>query len=206
MSLQLHRLDEAEKHARLAMNDMPVEAHQFLAQIALERKDFALATTEANATVGPKRDRPFALMLLGQIAQAQGKFEEALQYFDQAAAIGESKHRHATPMLNFFRGDALARLGRSDEAEQAFRAEIEKYPTEPRPYKNLILLYATEGKNTEATQLIFSLEKAAPTPPSYVAISETLKIIGDRNGARFWAARGLSKYPNDRQLQALFRG
>ena len=43
-------------------------------------------------------------------------------------------------------------------------------------------------------------------PPSYVAISETLKIIGDRNGARFWAARGLSKYPNDRQLQALFRG
>jgi arylsulfatase A-like enzyme/Tfp pilus assembly protein PilF len=206
MSLQLHRLDEAEKHAKLAMNDMPVEAHQFLAQIALERKDFARATAEANAVVGPKRDRPYALMLLGQIAQGQGKFEEALQYFDQAAAITESKHRHAPPMLSFFRGDALARLGRADEAEQAFRAEIEKNPTEPRPYKNLILLYATEGKNTEATQLIFSLEKAAPTQPSYVAISETLKIIGDRNGARFWAARGLSKYPNDRQLQALFRG
>ncbi len=206
MSLQLHRLDEAEKHARLAINDMPVEAHQFLAQIALERKDFARATAEANAVVGPKRDRPYALMLLGHIAQGQGKYEEALQYFDQAAAITESKHRHSTPMLNFFRGDTLARLGRSDEAEQAFRAEIEKYPTEPRPYKNLILLYATEGKNTEATRLIFSLEKAAPTPPSYVAISETLKIIGDRNGARFWAARGLSKYPNDRQLQALFRG
>ncbi|MDQ6800294.1 MAG: sulfatase-like hydrolase/transferase [Acidobacteriota bacterium] len=206
MSLQLNRLDEAEKHAKLAMNDMPVEAHQFLAQIALDRKDFARATAEANAVVGPKRDRPYALMLLGQIAQGQGKFEEALQYFDQASAISESKHRHATPMLNFFRGDALARLGRADEAEQAFRTEIEKYPSEPRPYKNLILLYATEGKNTEATQLIFSLEKAAPTPPSYVAISETLKIIGDRNGARFWAARGLSKYPNDRQLQALFRG
>jgi arylsulfatase A-like enzyme/Tfp pilus assembly protein PilF len=206
LSLQLHRLDEAEKHAKLAMNDMPVEAHQFLAQIALERKDFARATAEANAIVGPKRDRPYALMLLGQIAQGQGKFEEALQYFDQAAAISESKHRHPTPLLNFFRGDALARLGRAEEAEQAFRAEIEKYPTEPRPYKNLILLYATEGKTTEATQLIFSLEKAAPTPPSYVAISETLKIIGDRNGARFWAARGLSRFPNDRQLQALFRG
>jgi len=33
-----------------------------------------------------------------------------------------------------------------------------------------------------------------------------LKIIGDRNGARFWAARGLSKYPADRQLSALYRG
>ena len=206
MSLQQHRLDEAEKHAKLALNDMPVEAHQFLAQIALERKDYARATTEANSVVGPKRDRPYALLLLGQIAHGEGKYDEALQYFDQAIAIAESKHRHAPPMLNFFRGDTLARLGRPDEAEQAFRAEIEKYPTEPRPYKNLILLYATEGKNSEATQLIFSLEKAAPTPPSYVAISETLKIIGDRNGARFWAARGLSKYPNDRQLQALFRG
>ena len=145
-------------------------------------------------------------MLLGQIAQKEGKFEEALQYFDQAVAISELKHRHPTPLLSFFRGDALARLGRAEEAEAAFRTEIEKYPTEPRPYKNLILLYATEGKTAEATQLIFSLERAAPTPPSYVAISETLKIIGDRNGARFWAARGLSRFPNDRQLQALVRG
>jgi arylsulfatase A-like enzyme/Tfp pilus assembly protein PilF len=206
ISLQLHHLDEAEKHARLALNDTPVEAHQLLAQIALERKDFARAKEEASAVVGPKRDRPYALMLLGQIAQGEGKFEEALQYFDQAVAISESKHRHPTPLLNFFRGDALARLGRAEEAEAAFRTEIEKYPAEPRPYKNLILLYATEGKTAEATQLIFSLEKAAPTPPSYVAISETLKIIGDRNGARFWAARGLSRFPNDRQLQALLRG
>ena len=206
MDLQLHRLDEAEKHARLAMNDLPVEAHHFLAQIALERKDFARASAEANAVVGPKRDRPYALMLLGRIAQEQGKLDEALGYFDQAVSISQSKHRDPAPMLNFFRGDTLARMGRAEEAEQAFRAEIEHYPTEPKPYKNLILLYATEGRNTEATQLIFSLEKAAPTPPSYIAISETLKVIGDRTGSRFWAARGLSRFPTDRQLQALVRG
>jgi len=206
MDLQLHRLDEAEKHANLAMNDLPVEAHHFLAQIALERKDFARANAEANAVVGPKRDRPYALMLLGRIAQEQGKLDEALGLFDQAVSISEAKHRDPAPMLNFFRGDTLARLGRADEAEEAFRTEILHHPTEPQPYKNLILLYATEGKNTEATQLIFSLEKAAPTPPSYIAISETLKVIGDRTGSRFWAARGLSRFPHDRQLQALFRG
>ncbi|HEY8132978.1 MAG TPA: sulfatase-like hydrolase/transferase [Thermoanaerobaculia bacterium] len=206
MDLQLHRLDEAEKHARLAMNDLPVEAHHFLAQIALERKDFARANAEANAVVGPKRDRPYALMLLGRIAQEQGQLDEALRYFDQAVSISEAKHRDPAPMLNFFRGDTLARMGRADEAEEAFRTEIIHHPTEPQPYKNLILLYATEGKNAEATQLIFSLEKAAPTPPSYIAISETLKVIGDHTGSRFWAARGLSRYPHDRQLQALFKG
>src|SRR6185436_15614150 len=61
-------------------------------------------------------------------------------------------------------------------------------------------------RSKPATELIFSLEKASPTPPSYLAISETLKTIGDRNGARFWAARGLSRFPGDRQLQAAFRG
>ena len=205
-SIKLRRLDDAEKHAQLAMHDLPVEAHHFLAQIAIERKDLAKATAEANAVVGPNRDRPYALMLLGRIEQAKGDVDGALKYYDQAASISDAKHRAYPPNLNFLRGDALARLGRADDAEKAFLAEIQSSPTEPQAYKNLILLYATEGKNQEATQLIFSLEKAAPTVPSYVAISETLKIIGDRTGARFWAARGLSRYPNDRQLQALLRG
>ena len=142
-------------------------------------------------------------MLLGGSAGA-GKIRGSAAVLRSGGGDPEAKHRHPS------RCSIIARCSRAprprDEAEQAFRTEIDKYPTEPRPYKNLILLYATEGKNDQATQLIFSLEKAAPTPPSYVAISETLKIIGDNNGARFWAARGLSKYPNDRHLQALFRG
>ena len=49
-----------------------------------------------------------------------------------------------------------------------------------------------EDRTDAATQLIFALEKAAPTPPSYVAIAETLKTIGDTKGAKFWASRGLT--------------
>ncbi|HEX9493904.1 MAG TPA: sulfatase-like hydrolase/transferase [Thermoanaerobaculia bacterium] len=206
IALQTHHLDEAEKHARLVMNDLPIEAHRVLALVALEKKDYPRALAEANAVAGPKRDRPYALMLLGRIAQAQGNLEESLRYFDEAAALTQTKHRQPVPSLNFFRGDTLARMGRADEAEQAFRTEIERFPTEPQPYKNLILLYVTEGKNDAATQLIFSLEKAAPTPPSYIAISETLKTVGDVNGSRFWAARGLIRFPNDSRLRTLRRG
>jgi Flp pilus assembly protein TadD len=97
-------------------------------------------------------------------------------------------------------------MGRGEEAEQAFRAEIAAFPDDPKAYKNLILLYAVEGKNDAATQLIFSLEKEAPTPPSYVAIAETLKLIGDVRGARFWATRGLQRFPGDPNLRALMRG
>ena len=206
LSLEMNRPDDAEKHAQLAMKDLPNEAHYLLAQVWIARKDYVRARQDAEASRGSRPDRPASLMLLGQIEKEQGHLDAALRYFDQANAVLQAKQRPPVEGLNFYRGDTLARLGRAEEAEDAFRREIAQYPTDPQAYKNLILLYVTEGKNAAATQLIFALEKAAPVPPSYVAISETLKTIGDRNGARFWAARGLSRFPRDRQLQALLRG
>jgi choline-sulfatase len=206
LSLELGRLDDAEAHAKLALKPTPHDAHEVLARVALRRKDFAKARQEANAAFDNDKNRPGNLMLLGQIALEEGKVEEALKDFDQAATLRQSKNQPALPHLNFFRGDCLARLGRSEEAEAAFQAEIKNFPTDPQPYKNLILLYAVENRTDAATQLIFALEKAAPTPPSYIAISETLKTIGDAKGAKFWASRGLTKYPADKQLHALYRG
>ena len=206
VALEQNRLDDAEKHARLIEKDLPNEARNVLGQVYLLRKDYARAAQEANDALAGGRDRPFALMLLGRVAMEQGRLDDALRDYDQADAIDKEKGRQPIPRLNYFRGDALARMGRGDEAEAAFRKEIELYPTDPQPYKNLLLLYAVEGRTDLATQLIFSLEKAAPTPPSYAAISETLKTIGDHNGARFWAARGLQRFPADRHLQALLRG
>jgi Flp pilus assembly protein TadD len=184
----------------------PHDAHEVLARVAMRRKDFVKARQEAKAAFDNDKNRPGNLMLLGQIALEEGKVEEALGDFDQAAALRQAKNQPVLPRLNFFRGDCLARLGRSDEAEAAFLTEIKNFSADPQPYKNLILLYAVENRTDAATQLIFALEKAAPTPPSYVAIAETLKTIGDPKGAKFWASRGLSRFPADKQLQALYRG
>lgn len=206
VALENKDYEVAEKHADLMESDMPAEAHNIKAQIALARRDFDRATKEANAMLGTTRDRPFVLMLLGRIALEQNKLAEALRLFDEAAAVNDAKKRQPIPKLSFFRGDTLARMGRVDEAADALRQEINAYPAEPQPYRNLILLYVAAGRNEAATELIFSLEKAAPTPPGYAAIAETLKVVGDKNGARFWAARGLNKYPHDRYLQKLLRG
>ncbi len=206
VALQQGHPDVAEKHIALIAADAPFEAHSLMAQVWILRRDYARATTEANAMMAGQRDRPFALTMLGRIAMEQGHYDEALKILDRAAAVNEAKKRPPPPKLFFFRGDTLARMGRSEEAEQSFRREIAEYPNDPQPYKNLILLLTAEGKAQEATELIFSMEKATPLPPTYAAISETLKTLGDRNGARFWAARGLSRFPSDRQLQALLRG
>jgi arylsulfatase A-like enzyme/tetratricopeptide (TPR) repeat protein len=205
-SLQTEQPNQAAQHARLILHDMPHEAHRVLSEAALMKKDYATAAAEANLALGGRRDAPYAIVLLGRIAQAEGRIEDALKEYDEAAALLERAKKPPIEKLNFFRGDALARLGRGDEAEAAFRAEIARFPADPQPYRNLILLYTTEGKTDEATKVIFELEKAAPTPPGYQAISETLRVVGDTNGARFWAARGLQRYPGDRRLQKLLRG
>jgi len=206
LSLHAHHLEDAEAHAKLVVKSTPTEAHRVLAEIAMEKKEWATAKKEALAAGGEKRDRPLAQMLLGRVALAEGNAEEALRNFDTAYNALVATHRDPLPKLSYFRGDALARLGRGEEAEQAFRNEIQHNPTDPQAYRNLVLLYAAEGRNREAADVFFNLEKASPTPSSYVAISETLKILGDQNGARFWAARGLNRFPTDRQLQSLYRG
>jgi tetratricopeptide (TPR) repeat protein len=204
ISLDLGRYDEAEQHAKLALKDIPSQAHYLLSQVALKRKDFATARAEALATVSGDKDRPYSLTLLGQIALEEGKQEEALAQFDQALALVAKKHQ-PVPKLHFFRGDTLARLGRATEAEGELREEIRLFPADPQPYKNLMLMYVLQGRIPEATQLVFQLEKASPTPPSYLAIAETLKTMGDNQGARYWTARGLRQYPGEPSLVGLSR-
>ena len=206
LALDGGRLDEAQQHAQLLVKETPYEAHQMLSNIWVAKKNYAKAREEANLAAQIHPDRANTKLLLGRIDMEEGKFDQALKEIDAAAATLAQRHSKPLPKLNFYRGDTLARLGRGDEAEAALRAEIAAFPDDPAAYKNLILLYVVEGKNDLATQLIFGLEKAAPTPPSYIAISETLKTVGDKNGSRFWAARGLQHFPRDAKLQSLLRG
>ncbi|HEV2720465.1 MAG TPA: sulfatase-like hydrolase/transferase [Thermoanaerobaculia bacterium] len=205
-AIDAQRYDEAEQHARLTLKETPFEAHQLLSQVWLGRKDYAKARQEAQAAAQIHPGRPSTSLLMARINMESGDPQAALNGLEQTAAELTRRQSKPMPKLNFYRGDALARLGRADEAEGAFREEIRLFPSDPQAYKNLILLYTMAGKTRQATELVFSLEKASPTPPAYLAISQTLKAIGDVNGARFWAARGLSRFPADRQLQAAYRG
>ncbi|MEA2570460.1 MAG: hypothetical protein QOI24_2461 [Acidobacteriota bacterium] len=206
IALESGDLDTAKQHAQLAVKDEPAQAHYLLAEIAIERKDVATARAETQLTLATKREGALAMMMLGRIEKEEGNFETALARFDDTLRVVHEKKQSPIPRLQYLRGDTLARLGRNEEAEAAFRDEIKEFPTEPAPYKNLILLYVLQNRTDEATQLIFTLEQKSPTPPGYVAISEALKTIGDADGAKYWAAKGLKRYPNDPHLRSLLRG
>jgi tetratricopeptide (TPR) repeat protein len=202
MSLNVDRVDDAERHAELALSGEPALAHDLLARIALKRHQLERAEREAKLAL-EDRDHVFALMTLGQVELDRKNYAQGLAWCDRAIDVLKKRSGTSVKGLYYLRGDLLARLGRDAEAEEAFRKEIKLFPRDAQAYKNLILLCVTEGRNDEATKLVFQLVDKAPIPPSYVAISTTLKTVGDDRGARYWAMQGLRKFPKDKALLAL---
>ena len=204
--LEAGNLDEAAKHAELVLEKEPAQAHDVLARIALERQQYDEAKRHAETALQTRRDRVSSLLTLARIENERNNPRAALEYCDRLAAIMAEKKMEKMRRLHFNRGDAFGRLGNYREAEVELRKEIQDFPRDPQAYKNLILLYVTLERLDDATKVIYELERAAPTPPAYAAISETLKVVGDPQGSRLWARRGLQKFPQDPTLKKLARG
>ena len=205
LSIVSGRLDDAEQHAELLLKSEPGQAHELLARIHAERKDWPRAEVEARKAMDTGREPVTALMTLALIAKQKNDLTAAMRYLDEANASIQHKRNKRVPNLHFYRGDVLARLGRTAEAEREFRQEISFYPKQPDAYSSLILLLATTGRPQEATQLVFDLIRIAPHPPSYVAVSEALSAVGDQRGALYWAYQGAQKFPTDRELRVLLQ-
>lgn len=203
LSIETGQLEQAEKHAELALKTEPGQAHEALARVWLARNNLDKAEQEANLALAEKRDRAVALLTLGRVQIKRKNYAEALARFDEAERVLGQAKKGGISSLSFYRGDALARLGRDDEAIVAFQKEIRFFPENPQPYQNLILLYVTAGRNEEATRLIFELIERSPTPPSYAAVAETLKVIGDNRGSRYWIRKGLQRFPSDKTLRKM---
>ena len=203
LSLSAGDLDAAQKHAEIAVKIEPGEAHEILSKIWVERHDSARAEQEAKLAMQTVNDPTTELMILAGIEMDRTNYQKALTYLDQVAARVQKRSPPTLLNLHLTRGDALARLGRGEEAEREFRAEMSDFPADARAYSSLIMLLVSEHRTDEATKVVFDTVKAAPYPHSYVVIAETLKAIGDDGGALFWTNQGLQRFPKDPELRAL---
>jgi len=202
-ALAIGDLQTAQEHAEIAEKIEPGEAHEILADIWTRRGDAKRAEAEAKMALTTSHDPTNALMLLATAEKQRGNLQAALTYLDRA--VNEAKRKSAPRHQGLYlsRGDILARLGRNDEAESDFRAEIAQFPTSPLPYSSLVMLLATERRLDDAKKVVYDLMKASSAPHTYVVIAETLKAIGDERGAQYWAYQGLQRYPADAELRAL---
>lgn len=172
-------LDDAQRHAELAGE------HEILARIALLRGDLPRAEGEARQG----GDSNAALYTLARIQQRQGRSAEALRIADDLLARLQRTGGRPLRGLHSLRGDALARSGDPAGAERAFREELRVFPGDPEAYRALIVLLATQGRTEEATRAIRDFAAMAPNRQTYAVIADTLDVLGDREGARYWRGK-----------------
>lgn len=203
--LQMGRLDEARAHAELGLAGSPGMANSLLAQVEIARGRTAEAEKAARAALASPGSRIAPLMTLAQVFQKQDRLDEALKYADEAAAelarTGAAGQAYAG--IHWIRGDVLARLGRTAEAEREFLQEIRDFPADTRAYASLSLLYASQGRAQESIAALRRLVEANGSPAAYAEAVRTLRILGDPQGAAALLRHGLAVHPGSRELRAL---
>jgi tetratricopeptide (TPR) repeat protein len=181
--------DDAQRHAELALKADPSRAHEILARIALLRGDLGRAESEARLAVGAAGETNAALYTLARVEQKKGQPAEVIRLtgdlLDRLTRSGGRPLRG----LHALRGDALARNGDAAAAEHAFHEELRLFPGDAEAYRGLIVLLASQGRTEEATGAIREFAAASPNRQTYEVIAQTLEVLGDREGARYWRRR-----------------
>ena len=132
-----------------------------------------------------------AAVLLAQALNGQNKPAEALAIAEKTAGEIASRGYEPVAMLDFARGDALARLNRLDQAAEAFQREIRHFPHGRQAYANLTVVYAIQGKINEARRTMETMVTANPNAESYRVAAETFEELGAPDEAARWRRRGM---------------
>ncbi len=107
----------------------------------------------------------------GREAFREGRYEEALMAFESA-----KQERPDDPAVEFNRGDALTKLGRYDEAKEAFQRVFDSNRTDLRQKAayNLGNLHALTGNNREALK---SYRRALTLDPSDAQARHNYEVV-----------------------------
>jgi arylsulfatase A-like enzyme/thioredoxin-like negative regulator of GroEL len=188
LHLQQKRLEEARKHAALALERNPAGAHQLLARIALEGGDLALAEREAQAATSDEPSKPRAMVTLAQVRMRQGRMEEATRILESTRNEARTRQMRVEH-LELTLGDIYAKTDRLPQAEQAFRAEIAAFPANLTAYANLAVVLVIQKRFDEIDPLFEAMARKNPTRRAALVAGQTYEVLGDDRTAATWRAR-----------------
>ena len=160
-----------------------------LATIALAAGDLVAAKREAEAVLAANVDARAPRLVLARVALAGGDVAGAFAQVDGAIRMDRQSGRIPGVGFRAMRGDLLARLGRDQEAEQDFRAEVGAYPENLDAWARLALLSASQGRAGGLTAVLTEMTSRVPTPRSYAMAVHVCGILRDSVCTREWTRR-----------------
>ncbi|HEX9982937.1 MAG TPA: sulfatase-like hydrolase/transferase [Thermoanaerobaculia bacterium] len=171
------RFAEARAHAELALKDDEVLARETLAKIALQAGDLNAARKEVERAVAVAPNRTSTLLSLARVQKRAEDWRGMLATLDRVSAEVDARHLPRIRNLHGDRGEALLRLQRGPEAEQAFRRETELFPDNLPAWGNLAVILAVQGRNQEARALLDDAVRRNPGPAGERMRTEALQVV-----------------------------
>jgi tetratricopeptide (TPR) repeat protein len=196
--MQLGRLDEARRHAELAIADAPAGAHERLARIAIAARDAAAARRHAEEAQKADPTLPMADYVEGVLLQRDERFAEALPHLLKAADKMQTRTVQIED-LHYFIGDTLARLERYAEAEPHFLEEIAMSPHHSRARAGLAMLYRAMGRDQASDAAIDEMLRLAPSAESFRLAADLWAMFGQPQRAAMTRAEASKRFP-ERQV------
>jgi choline-sulfatase len=181
--LRVGQLDAARRHAELAIDVAPASAHEMLAKIALAAKDPAGARREAALAQQADPTLPMAAYVDGVLLYNEARYPDAVASLRRAK---DALHGRTVQMndLNYYIGDALARMERYQDAEPYLLEELRLFPYNTRARAGLAMLYRAMGRNAEAERVIEDMLRVSPTPEARVVAAQLWTMFGEPDKAR----------------------
>ncbi|MEP6994760.1 MAG: sulfatase-like hydrolase/transferase [Acidobacteriota bacterium] len=173
------------------------DVHEELGVIALLEGDLATARREIQQALASGNEtvrRPW--LLLARIDEKSGNLEAALTDLQRALDIQKTWNQLPMADLQATRGDVLARMGREQEAEEAFRLEVASFPENLNAWSRLALLYASAGRVPEFRKALVEMTGALPTRKSFETAVRMSEVVGDGPGASEWKRRLKERFQN----------
>ena len=194
--------DEAIALARSGDAARRASAHELAARVALARNDAEGATEHAKLAQAADPTLPIPQFVRGRLLYNEGKYEEAADAFQEAAAAIKGQ-RQIIPELFLYLGESLAHLERYSEAEAQYREELRAFPRSVHVYSRLAMLYAATDRGEAEEDVLNELVAASPTPESYAAAARLWTIVGDRSRAEALRSDARDRFRGDPSLALL---
>jgi tetratricopeptide (TPR) repeat protein len=197
------RVSDAENTLSALADEVPNTPHaaaalKLLAETAADAGDYERSMSycvrwfKESPLTGDQPD----IMLLFALAKLEtGAPKEALGIVFEVAELFPKSPKMVEAIV--IRGRAHEALGQNEEAEGSYIEAVELAPEEPSPRENLVRLYRSTGRLTEALEQMEIAAELAPDKDSLWLELARLRLLNDNNERAFTI---LDTFTRERQL------